>query len=201
MLLQLVASTLLVAPPAPNAGDALLDLLVWGVEPASVPLALRAEVEGHLRRFNAYKPKPAPPVSKDSREMGMVRSTRVKYERLLAAASDDVQAPALAMDYVDRLRPCYEWEGLHDCPEREAEFAANYRAEHPAGPFSAFLPLLEAHRWLCAAEAYDFEKKSSAAVRCRKAHEQALAAARRSPSKLVRAAADGLALRGRCFSQ
>lgn len=31
--------------------------------------------------------------------------------------------------------------------------AAEYRAAHPDGPFSQFLPLLEAHRWLCAASA------------------------------------------------
>ena len=53
----------------------------------------------------------------------MVHEAQVRYERRLAATSSDQNAPALAAAYVDSLRPCYEWEGFHDCPEREASFA------------------------------------------------------------------------------
>jgi hypothetical protein len=54
-------------------------------------------------------------------------------ERRLVAVSDGSAAPGLAVAYVDRLRPCYEWEGYHDCPEAEAVFAEEYQATHPRG--------------------------------------------------------------------
>jgi hypothetical protein len=100
---------------------------------------------------------------------------------------------------VDALRPCYEWEGFHDCPEREALFAERYLLDHPQSPFRDFLPLLAAHRWLCTAEGYDYEQKPAEANRARRAYENALnmsAAGSRSP--LMRTAAEELKARGRC---
>src|SRR5204862_1196683 len=107
----------------------------------------------------------------------------------------------LAVTYVTDLAPCYEWEGYHDCPEREASFAASYQAAHPAGPFSEYLPLLEAHRWLCAAEGYDYEKVAARAAQARSSYQQALFAALRSKSTLVRIAARELETRTTCFAR
>ena len=131
----------------------------------------------------------------------MVYGAQVRYERLLVATSDDSTVSALAMTYVDRLRPCYEWEGGHDCPEREAAFAHEYQTAHPGGPFSGYLPLLEAHRWLCTAEGYESEKRPEDAARSRREYQQAISAARRSSALLVRTAAERLAARGRCFTE
>ena len=130
-------------------------MLVWGIhmsiDPAAYPQALRTEVELHLRRAKAYVSKRAVPPFPEGE---MIQSAQVNYERRLAAVSDDSRAPQLAVAYIDGLRPCYEWEGFHHCPEREAEFADEYLAANPDGPFSTSLPLLAAHRRLCAAEAY-----------------------------------------------
>jgi hypothetical protein len=128
----------------------------------------------------------------------MVHSAQLSYETRLAAISDDPRAPGLAQAYVTRLRPCYEWEGFHHCPEAEAEFADKYQVENPGSPFSAYLPLLSAHRWLCAAEGYDDEMKPSDAARSRRLYEQRLALARQSKVLLIRSAAERLAERGRC---
>src|SRR5207249_1358642 len=118
----------------------------------------------------------------------------------LAALSDDPAAPALAADYVTALHPCYEWEGYHDCPEREARFATEYLASHLDGPFAAYLPLLAAHRWLCAAEGYEYEKNPSDAATARRRSDAMLGRARAAPDAMIRLAADALAQRGTCFS-
>jgi len=131
----------------------------------------------------------------------MVYTAWVGYERKLAAVSGDPKAPALAAAYVDRLRPCYEWEGFHDCPEREAIFAADYQTANPGGPFSDYLPLLAAHLWLCAAEAYEYEKQPEGAARSRRAYETMVSTARQSKTLLIRLAAERLAERSSCFSQ
>ena len=132
---------MLSAQPAANPADALLDVLVWGIhmsiDPAAYPPALRTEVELHLRRAKAYVSKRAVPPFPEGE---MIQSAQVNYERRLVAVSDDPRAQELAVAYVDGLRPCYEWEGFHHCPEREAEFADQYQAANPDGPFSAYLP-------------------------------------------------------------
>ena len=111
----------------------------------------------------------------------MVHAARLRYERKLAALSDDPEAGTMAAAFVDRLKPCYEWEGYHDCPEHEARFAREYQAANPNGPFKDYLPLLAAHRWLCAAEAYEYEKRPEDAIRARREFDAAVSIARRSP--------------------
>jgi len=130
----------------------------------------------------------------------MMCAAQVRYERRLVAVSEDPGAQALTVAYVDSLRPCYEWKGLHDCPQREAMFAGEYQATHPGRPSSDYLPLLAAHRWLCTADAYEYEKRSEDAMRSRRAYERAILTASKSAALVIRAAAEGLIARGKCFS-
>lgn len=206
----IIASLLPLAaqPSRPTANDRLLDLLVFGVDdvfgagnrirPSDYAPAVRAELSAYLRRFHAYRSKRTG-LAKTG-EFGMVYSAWTGYERQLAAHSASPEAPALALAYVSELKPCYEWEGYHDCPEREAVFAAQYLAAHPNSPFSAYLPLLIAHRWICTAEAYEYEKRPTEAARSRKQFERSLVTALKTPSGLVRAAAEILMSRAACYS-
>jgi hypothetical protein len=127
----------------------------------------------------------------------MVYYARSGYERQLAAASG---SPAVAAEYVRKLKPCIEWEGFHDCPEDEAKFAMNYRTAHPRGVLSDYLLLLAAHRWLCAAEAYEYEKQPEEAARSRREYDRAIAQAKGAKGALFRFAAEGLAERGKCWA-
>jgi hypothetical protein len=170
------------------------------IDPASYPAALKAELDRYLRRSNAYLSTRAAP---DSLEMIKLHDVQVSYERQLVAVTagiNDAAAASLAAAYVDGFRLCYEWEGYHDCPEREALFADEYQAAHPRGPFSQYLPLLSAHRWLCVAEDYESEKRPADAARSRAAYGERVKTARSSTVLLIRTAADRLAARGRCFS-
>ena len=185
----------------PSARDALLDVLVWGthmpIDPGAYSGELRAEVERHLSRANAYRSTTTPPAFAEGE---MVHAAQVSYERRLAAISDAPSASALAVAYVKDLRPCYEWEGFHDCPEREAKFADGYLVAHANGPFSAYLPLLAAHRWLCTAEAYEYEKRPADAETSRQLYQQRVLIAQASRVLLIRTAAERLAARGKCFA-
>jgi hypothetical protein len=177
--------------------------MVWGadliIDPTPYPPDVRLEIERHLQRWRAYTSPRRRPA--DSSELEMVHLAQVRYERRLVAGSSNPRAGSLAVAYVDRLRPCYEWEGFHDCPEREAVFAAEYDAANPDGPFREYLPLLAAHRWLCTTEGYEYEKRPADAARSRRAYEQAVAKARQSGAVLIRRAADELVERGRCFAE
>lgn len=194
----------------PDPAEAVLKLLVFGCHAAEVsPLAERdpdvtarlRSVENRCGTFAQHRPEPAAG-SLD----GMVALARWGYEqRLFAIADGDAEAEATR--YVAALRPCYEWEGFHDCPEREAVFADRYLTGHPSSAFAPYLPLLAAHRWLCAAEAYEHEmtsgvpapKPDAGHTRARLSYVQRLEAAARSRDPLVRAAAEILKDRGACF--
>lgn len=124
---------------------------------------------------------------------------QVSYESRLAAIAAGPNGAATARAYVSALRPCYEWEGFHDCPEHEAQFADSYKAANPGQPFGEYLDLLSAHRWICAAEGYDYERKPADAARSRRSAQERLAHAQKSTMPLVRSVAGTLAARGRCF--
>jgi hypothetical protein len=191
------------AQTAKSPDDALLDVLVWGVHQSidlkAYPPQVGAELEKVVQQSQTYRSQRREPLN--SPELKMVHAALVRYERMLVAVAADANAQAIAFEYVDRLRPCYEWEGYHDCPEREAVFAAKYSAANPRGPFNEYLPLLAAHRWLCAAEAYDYEKRPRDAARSRRAYEEAISVARGSSALLIRAAAEALQRRGQCRFQ
>jgi len=181
--------------------DAILDVVVWGahrdIDPAAYSGPLKTEVDAHLRRAASFRSNRAVPEPGGLLEM--VHAARVSYEQRLVAVTADPRAARLAAEYVDALRPCYEWEGFHDCPQREAVFADNYQAAHQGGPFSEYLPLLAAHRWLCAAEAFDYEKRPDDGAAARRRYKEKSAVATMSKDLLMRTAAEALAVRERCF--
>jgi hypothetical protein len=191
----------LASQSARNPADAVLDVLVWGthvqINPDAYDPALKLEIQKYLRRAMAYRSnRPVP----SGGEAEMVYAAQITYERKLAAVSGDPGAAETARAYVDSLRPCYEWEGFHDCPEREARFADDYQAAHPNSPLSAYLPLLAAHRWLCTAEGYEYEHQPTEAERSRRAYEARLEVALRAKDLLLRTAAQWLAARRRCLA-
>jgi hypothetical protein len=201
ILLLTLPVSLLLAQPGAGRDDALLDALVWGayesIDPSDYSDDMTAEVADYVRRVRQSCPKIT---FRTAGESVMVRTGQLRYACRLAALSADHEAPQLARGYAVGLQPCAEWEGLHDCPEREARFADEYYLGHLNGPFRAFLPLLAAHRWLCAAEAYDRERRPAEAYLSRRWYEQRLGTALRSESQLVRVAAGTLSHRAQCFA-
>jgi len=186
-----------------NANDALVDLLVWHpyvrINPEAYSPGLKAEIEVHLSRAMRYVTKR---LTSSKGEERLMTAAEVNYARLLVATSDgSVDSTAMAAEnYASALEPCADWKGLHNCPEKQAAFAVDYQRSHPDEAFSMYLPLLAAHRWLCTAEAYAHEMRPADAERSQRQYEQSLFNARRSKSLLIRAAADRLAARGRCFA-
>ena len=163
------------------------------------PLPVRQELQRFVERARAYRPRSRP--AGLGSEMQMVYAAREGYEAKLVAAAAVAGAPRLAQQYVDALRPCYEWEGFHDCPEREALFAEQHLRDRPETPFRDLLRVLAAHRWLCAADANDYERKPAEALRARRAYEDALKTATvESRSALMATAASELNASGRCYA-
>lgn len=186
----------------PAAQRGILDVVVFYADAprdlAHYPLHVRQELQRFRQRVRAYRPRPRP--ARLGSEMRMVYAAREGYEAKLAASASAAGAAALAQQYVDALRPCYEWEGFHDCPEREAVFAERHLRDRPDTPFRDMLRVLAAHRWLCTAEGYEYEQKRTEAVRARRAYEEALATASSdSRSPLMATAASELKASGRCF--
>lgn len=193
--------------PFTPPGYQLLDVLVWGngsIDLASYSEDLRIDILRYQQRYEAYRPLKR---GTDDGLAGMAINAQVRYERRLAAISELPDTAEFARTYVAELSPCYEWEGYSDCPEREARFAADYRTAHLDSPFRDYLPLLEAHRWICAAEGFEYEesakgfeheKAAKGVASSRDSYKSALSVALASRSGLVRVAAAELAARNRC---
>jgi hypothetical protein len=183
-----------------RANRSVLDAIVFYADPppdvAQFPRDLREDLQRYFQRLGAYRPRPRPPQL--GPEMTMVYAAREGYERKLVAASTRSGVEQRAQEYVDTLRPCYEWEGFHDCPEREAVFAERYLVDHPDTPFAGLLRVLAAHRWLCAAEAYEYERQPGSAEHVRHEYQRALGIAVNVESPLMRVAAGELKSSGRC---
>jgi hypothetical protein len=189
-----------------SADSLLLDLFVFGGPVADLrvndyPPAVRSGLQNYLTRAESdqgqFRSKAFQGLTAGEREM--VEGAWRGYRRKLTAWSSDPSARRLAVEYVEALRPCYEWEGYPDCPEHEAQFAADYLDAHPRGPFSEFLPLLAAHRWLCAAEGYMYLQNAVDERRTREEYAVMLTRATRSSDLLVRVAAEALASRNTCL--
>jgi hypothetical protein len=121
-----------------------------------------------------------------------------RWRQMLTAVAGDSQAQERARRYVDAWRRCYEWEGFHDCPEQDARAADSHRANPSA--LAEFLTLLAAHRWLCAAEGYEFEGRPTQGAESRRAFRNRVALAAKARSPMIRAAAQRLSARGTCFA-
>jgi hypothetical protein len=189
------------ARPAQAFRYELLDAVVLyatRIDSSQYSATVRQELLRFTERARAYRPRPRPAGS--DREMKMLYAAREGYEAKLVAAVPGTGVERLAQRYVDDLRPCYEWEGFHDCPEREARFAEQYLVSNPTTPFRDFLPLLAAHRWICAAEGYELEDRPQDAARARAAAAAPLATALKASSLLIRTAAQELQARARCHA-
>jgi hypothetical protein len=159
-----------------------------------------------LRRAQRFMSRLRPPPS-HSGEMSMVWGKRRHYERLFAAAAvpyyaterDELAVAEEVADFVEGMRPCYEWEGFSECPRREAAFADFWMEYHPHSSFEAFLPLFAGNRWLCAADGFDGEKEPAKAADARTRAAALLQRAKAGEDPLFRYAAAQMLADPKCF--
>jgi hypothetical protein len=167
------------------------------------------------RRWNEVQARAARVKSKlrplpDTRgAMEMVKGKREVYEALFFAVGtsispsahhdDDVWIHEEVVGFVEGLRPCYEWEGGSDCPQKEAEFAEYWLKWNDTGALRDFLPVFASHRWTCAAEALEFEKKPAQAASAHARAKALLTRGLRSKDPLMRYVARELEKDRRCI--
>jgi len=202
-----ISSSAVAAQPRKSAEDLLLDALVYGataeeirdIEAQRYPQDLRPRIENYKVRFAQFQSRLPRPRTR-SAELEMVWLARVNYERKLFSIARGAGAAEEAASFVMALEPCYEWEGDHGCPEKEAVFARTYLREHPGSALRDYLPLLEAHRWQCVSDAYLYEKKPADAAQTRPEYLEAVERATRVADPLVRFAAHRLSARASCLA-
>ena len=87
-------------------------------------------------------------------EESIALEKRQGLEQTAAVLSDDPVYALSVMEYLADAPIFYEWEGMHDGPLAEAEYAAQYLAENPGTVIEPFLLAFLLHRyraaWECA---------------------------------------------------
>ena len=125
------------------------------------PLQVRQELQRFLERARAYRPRSRPA---DSDRKCEWRTRPAKGTKPSWWRRPPPQARLVSRRYVDALRPCYEWEWIPRLSEREASLRGTAPARSPETPFRELLRVLAAHRWLCAAEAYNTSRSQPTLV-------------------------------------
>ena len=123
---------------------------------AAVPEPLRARLEKYLTRRTAFKSsyKSEP----DSLQKVRADAKRRVLERAIVSLIDTPGIEKAAADFVAAAPIAYEWEGLHDGPIAEANFAEGVLKKAPSSPLAAWLYVFIADRQRVAFEAYENEK-------------------------------------------
>jgi hypothetical protein len=101
-------------------------------------------------------------------------------------------AEKAAADYARGATLYYEWEGVADSPLDEAKYAEEYLERNPSTMIKPYLMLFLAHRYRCAYECLDFEKKFDEQKAVSEKYQHYLREAKEYPDRLVGLMAEDL---------
>ena len=211
MKLAVIATAALMLVPQQERPHSVRDALLFGGIEYSNYEAIgdtgaAARWEEIRRRASLAMSRLRPP-PEHSGTIAMVWQKRAHYERLFNAVSrrpdaDDAElwVAEEVVDFVNGMRPCYEWEGFSECPWREAEFADLWLRLHPHAAFADFLPLFSGNRWICAADGFDLEKEAAKAADARKRATERLTVAAAGNDALFALVATQMLADPRCLT-
>jgi hypothetical protein len=123
---------------------------------AAVPEPLKGRLGKFLARRAAFKSS----YKGDPATIQQVRADakRRVIERAIVSLVDAPGIEQTAADFVAAAPIAHEWEGMHDGPLAEANFAENVLKKDPASPLAPWLYVFIAERQRIAFEAYENEK-------------------------------------------
>lgn len=156
----MILAAMLAAEPA--GGTRLTDNMFCYYNPEEAPQAPDASlysaeelllVEAAMARLQAFVPLTEMPGDLYFEE-SIALEKRQGLEHTAAVLSDDPTYALTVMEYLADAPIFYEWEGMHEGPLAEAEYAAQYLAENPETIIEPFLLTFLLHRyraaWECA---------------------------------------------------
>jgi hypothetical protein len=119
----------------------------------AIPEPLRARLDTYLARRAAFKSS----YKSSPDDLKMVRSDakRRQLERSIVAMLDMPDVEKTAAEFVAAAPIAHEWEGLHDRPLEEANFAENVLKKDPSSPLAPWLYVFIAQRQRIAFEALE----------------------------------------------
>jgi hypothetical protein len=123
---------------------------------ADIPEPLQSRLRTYLARRAQFKSN----YKSEPDDLHQVRSDakRRALERSIFALIDTPGIEKLAADFVAAAPIAYEWEGMHDGPLAEANFAEGVLKRNPSTPLAAWCYVFIAERHRVAFETYENEK-------------------------------------------
>jgi hypothetical protein len=165
-------------------------------DPASLPAGdlpepLQARIRKFEQRARAFHSRLPEATLADPTEEARIEKVR-KMEKAIVSLIEGEGIETTAADYASHAVIAYEWEGMSDGPLAEAAYAEAFLGKHPKTPLAPYLNLFLAHRYRCAFECLNSERKSEAADEARRKYGTFMAAARKDPDLLVRLIAEDM---------
>src|SRR5262245_28583378 len=167
------------------------DAPVASIKTANLPEDLKRRLEeyknrslGFHSRLGAYRALPGAkfPVCDPGRVV----------EKGIVSLINGKGAEKAAAEYARGATLYYEWEGIADSPLGEAKYAEEYLERNPPTMIKPYLILFLAHRYRCAYECLEFEKKFDEQKAVSEKYQHYLREAKEYPDRLVGLMAEDL---------
>src|SRR5215475_11977264 len=134
------------------------DAPVINIKTANLPEDLKRRLEEYKNRSLGFHPQLGAYRALPSDKAPICDPGRV-VEKGIVSLINSTGIEKAAAEYARSAKLYYEWEGVADSPLDEARYAEEYLERNPATMIKPYLILFLAHRYRCAYECLEFEKK------------------------------------------
>ena len=155
-----------------------------------IPEPLRARLRTYLDRRAAFKT--AYKHDADSLEMVRADAKRRALERSIVALIDAPGIEQTAAEMIGKATIFYEWEGMHQGPLDEAQYAEEQLKKNPASPLAPWFYVFIAHRQRVVFETYEAEKNQEGMRAAAKKYRAFVERARAVPDPIFPALVDDM---------
>lgn len=154
-----------------------------------VPENIRDRIVEYLGKCRNYKSKLKKP--KSNEELYLFKRKQLIVKPIVTLINDE-NIENIAVDYANKAKIYYEWEGDSSAPLDEAKFAEEFLKENPKTPIKAYLFLFVAHRYGCASECLLREQKHEEQKEMFKKYELYIKKAKEFSDPLIKIIAEGM---------
>jgi len=167
------------------------DAPVINIKTAKLPENLKRRLEEYKNRSLGFHSQLGAYRAMPSDKAPLCEPARV-VEKGIVSLINSPGIEKAAAEYARSAKLYYEWEGFADSPLDEARYADEYIERNPATVIKPYLILFLAHRYRCAYECLEFEKKFDEQKAVSKNYQHYLREAKECPDRLVGQIAEDL---------
>ncbi len=157
-----------------------------------LPDEVKVRIQRFIKRNKQFRSQIEPLEKSNRDKMFFALEKRRGIERSIVSLMEAPGIEKIAAEYARNASIAYEWEGMSDGPMGEAAYAESFLEKNPESPLRPYLWLFLMHRYRCAFEALENEKKTEKQTTAAQKYRMYLSQAKDSPHLLTHWAAEDM---------